>query len=81
MGQIPQWWAWLLTAIGVSGLWLAGSRKASGWIVGLLAQALWVAYALSTKQYGFLASALCYGAVYARNLARWTRTDAHPPLH
>jgi hypothetical protein len=68
---IDWWWSWLLTAIGVTGLWMAGSKKAVGWAVGVFAQALWIAYALSTEQYGFLASALCYAFVYGRNFARW----------
>lgn len=72
----PQWWSWLLTTIGVAGLWLAGSKKSLGWMIGILAQALWIAYALSTKQYGFLVSAVCYGAVYFRNWRRWRRNYA-----
>lgn len=67
------WWSWLLTAAGVSGLLLAGSRRKVGWAVGLGAQALWIAYALVSEQYGFLASALAYGSVYARNWLRWRR--------
>lgn len=67
------WWSWLLTAVGVTGLWLAGSRRSIGWAVGLGAQGLWVAYAISTRQWGFLVSAFAYGTVYGRNLARWRR--------
>jgi hypothetical protein len=75
-----QWWSWLLMAVGVTGLFLAGrARPAVGWSIGLGAQLLWVAYALSTRQLGFLVSAGAYGAVYARNLAtaraRAARTD------
>lgn len=63
----PQWWAWLLAALGISGLWLAGQRKRSGWALGAAAQLLWIAYALRTEQYGFIATALVYGLVYCRN--------------
>lgn len=72
--MVPWWWSWLLAAIGVLGLWLAGSRRRIGWAVGFVAQALWVAYALQTHQYGFVASALAYGTVYARNWIAWSRT-------
>lgn len=71
--MIPQWWSWLLTAVGVTGLWAAGSRKSWGWLIGLGAQVLWVGYALQSKQYGFLVSAVAYGTVYARNFKSWRR--------
>jgi hypothetical protein len=57
------WWSWLLTAVGVLGLYLAGRRSPWGWAVGLGAQGLWLAYAVATTQYGFIASALAYGLV------------------
>ncbi len=70
---MPQWWSWLLTAVGVFGLWAAGSKQSWGWLIGLGAQGLWVVYALSTRQYGFLVSAFAYGTVYARNFANWRK--------
>jgi hypothetical protein len=71
-----QFWSWLLTAVGVFGLYLAGRRNRLGWAVGLGAQALWMAYALTTEQYGFIASALAYGVVYAKNLRKWRAEDS-----
>ncbi|MFI0530306.1 hypothetical protein ACH3XX_09680 [Streptomyces scabiei] len=65
------WWSWLLTAVGVTGLYFAGRKCALGWGIGLGAQLLWVAYALSTQQYGFLVSAVAYGWVYAKNFCAW----------
>ncbi|MGW7198467.1 hypothetical protein [Streptomyces chryseus] len=65
------WWSWLLTAVGVTGLYYAGRKRALGWAIGLSAQLLWVAYALATTQYGFLASAGAYGWVYAKNFRTW----------
>lgn len=67
------WWSWLLTGIGATGLLMAGSRNRYGWAVGLGSQALWIAYAISTEQYGFLASAGIYGFVYGRNFLKWRR--------
>lgn len=73
--MIPFWaWSWLLTAVGVTGLWLAGSKNKVWWMIGLGAQFLWLAYALATEQYGFFFSAFAYGSVYARNLRAWWRT-------
>ena len=70
--MIPYWaWSWILTAIGATGLLLAGKKVAWAWLVGLGVQVLWVAYAVVTVQYGFVASALIYGGVYARNHMLW----------
>lgn len=44
------WWSYLLAAVGIFGLWLAGRKRAIGWAVGLFAQVLWIAYALVTRQ-------------------------------
>ncbi|MFJ2205930.1 hypothetical protein [Streptomyces microflavus] len=65
------WWSWLLTGVGVTGLYFAGRKRALGWGIGLGAQALWVAYAVSTEQHGFLAAAFAYGWVYAKNFRAW----------
>lgn len=66
-------WSWLLGAGGVFGLWLAGRKDWRGWLVSLIMQGAWVAYALATAQYGFLISAAAYGSVYALNWWRWSR--------
>lgn len=65
-------WSWLLTTVGVFGLWLAGRRDWRGWAVGVAAQGLWITYAIVTRQWGFIASALAYGSVFGLNLWRWT---------
>jgi hypothetical protein len=70
------WWSWLLTAVGVTGLFLAGSNRSAGWALGLFAQVLWLTYAIVTKQYGFVVSCFAYGYVYARNFRRWRAAAA-----
>lgn len=72
-------WPWLLSVVGLIGLWLAGKRRALGWYVGLGAQLLWVAFALITGQLGFLLSAVGYGVVYARNAWRWSQPSESSP--
>lgn len=66
-------WSWILTAVGVFGLYLAGKKNKFGWAVGIAAQSLWMAFAISTEQYGFLLSALAYGWVYTKNFLAWRR--------
>ena len=31
----PQYWSWILTAVGVCSLYLAGRRSVWGWAVGI----------------------------------------------
>lgn len=72
---MSQWWSWALSAIGIAGIFLAGGHRKVGWLLGLGVQGLWIAYAVATEQWGFIASALAYGAVYARNWLRWRKAE------
>ena len=78
---MSQWWSWTLAAIGVAGLFLAGSNRKAGWAIGFGVQALWIAYAVATRQWGFIASAIAYGAVYTRNWWRGRSKDAGRPTY
>lgn len=71
------WWSWLLTIVGVFGLYVSGSKRAWGWAVGIGAQVLWFSYAIATEQYGFIVSCLAYGWVYTRNYLSWRRDEAN----
>lgn len=73
------WWSWVLTAVGVFGLWLAGRKVWWAWFVGLGAQALWLSYAIVTEQWGFIVSAFAYGWVYTKNGITWTREHRATP--
>lgn len=66
-------WSIVLAAVGILGLYLAGSKNLWGWVISLAAQVLWIIFALVTGQYGFILSAVAYGWVYARNYIRWRR--------
>jgi hypothetical protein len=67
------YWSWLLMAVGVFGLYLAGRKSRWGWAVGAGAQLLWIAYATATHQWGFYVSALAYGWIYVKNFLAWRR--------
>lgn len=76
-------WSFVLAAVGIAGIYLAGRKSKWGWGLGLFAQILWVVFALSTAQYGFILTAVAYGAVYLKNLLQWHREDSQkeePPL-
>ena len=66
-------WSWVLTCVGVTGLFLIGKHKWYGFLIGGLNECLWVVYAFSTKQYGFIVGALLYGTVHLRSGLSWFR--------
>lgn len=66
-----QWWSWILTSIGIIGLYLVGKHSLWGWVIGAGVQFLWLTYAIVTRQWGFLVSAFAYGSINIRNYMRW----------
>jgi nicotinamide riboside transporter PnuC len=69
------YWSYLLAAVGILGLWLVGKKLKSGFIVGIVAQLLWVAYGLITHQYGFLITAAAYSVINFINLRKWSKPE------
>jgi hypothetical protein len=65
------WWSWMLSIIGVIGIYLTGKKKWQGFAVGLVAEIAWVWYSFITKQWGFIFGATIYIAVYAFNIKEW----------
>jgi len=70
---MSQLWSWALAAVGILGIYLAGRQKAVGWLVGVGAQVLWLAYGIATRQWGFLTTAVAYAAIYGKNWLSWRR--------
>lgn len=64
-------WSLTLAAVGVLGLFLVGKKYWQGWAINLGAQALWIVYAIATRQLPFIASAVAYGFVSARHMFAW----------
>lgn len=69
-------WSWILAVIGVSGIFLVGRKTIWGWLILCVNECLWIAYALATKQYGFIAMAVAYAAVYIKSFIHWRKDDA-----
>ena len=69
-------WSFVLAAVGIAGIYLAGKKSKWGWGLGLGAQVLWLIFALVTAQYGFILTAVAYGAVYGKNLWQWHREES-----
>lgn len=64
-------WSFIIAAIGITSMWLAGGRyKRAGWGLALTNQCIWIVYAMVTEQYGFVFGAAAAGIVFTRNLWR-----------
>lgn len=66
-------WSWALTAIGMTGIYFTTQKKIIGFVIGVGAQTLWVAFAISTAQYGFIFSAIGYGVLNLLGIYRWRK--------
>lgn len=71
-------WSLVLTAIGILGFWLAGQKVWWAWYVNIANQILWFAYALITKQYGFILASIFYTIVFGKNAYQWTVARKEP---
>jgi len=68
---VSQWWSWSLSVAGATGYLLVVRGVRWGVVVGLLCQGLWLAYAVTTRQWGFLFSVGLFSAVNTYGLVRW----------
>lgn len=63
-------WSFALAAVGITGLLIAATRPHVGWWFNIAAQAVWLAYAVATRQWGFVLTAVAYTVAYVRLLRR-----------
>lgn len=61
------WWTIVLTATGIAGLWLV-ARHWQGWVLYLLNEVLWFAYALRIHAQPLMIMAVIWGLIGFRNL-------------
>jgi len=62
---------YILSVIGVAGMLVIGRGYWWGWVIAFVNECLWVAFAVATRQYGFILGAAFYGTVNAYNAHRW----------
>lgn len=60
-----------LTLWGAGVFLLAGNKNRVAWLLGIIGQLFWAAYAIWLDQAGLLIGCVFYGAVYIRNWIRW----------
>jgi hypothetical protein len=62
---------WLLSAITIYMTVLAGNKHRMAWAIGLVNQALWLAWILASGNYGLIPMNVALWFVYARNHLKW----------
>lgn len=66
-------WSVGLAVIGLIGMHIAGNKSHWGWFIGFAAQSLWLVFAITTVQYGFILSAVGCGWMYGKNWWKWRK--------
>jgi hypothetical protein len=65
------WWSVGLTALAFTSQFLVVERRRVGFLLGMAQQAAWMTYAVATRQYAFIASAVLFGWLAAVGWRRW----------
>lgn len=71
MKLIATYLPWLLSAITIWMNLLAGNKHPQAWAVGLVNQALWLAWIVIAGAWGFLPMNIALWIVYGRNHMKW----------
>lgn len=70
-------WSYILSIVGVTGLFFAGRGQWWAWGIAFFNEMLWIIYALTTEQYGFIFGAVAYAMVHAKNARDWKINDGY----
>jgi len=73
--MIRDYLPWLLSAITIWMTLLAGNMHPRAWAVGLLNQALWLIWIVSTATWGLVPLNIVLWIVYARNHWKWNKSQ------
>jgi nicotinamide riboside transporter PnuC len=68
-------WSYVLAGLGILSLYLTGKKMKSGWVVGLINSGLWIAYGISSQQFGFIISAGFFIGVQLKNYLSWREEE------
>lgn len=69
---------WIMSAMTIYMTFLQGNKNATGWIVGLVNQFLWLAFAVGTQTWGLLPLNAALWILYTRNFMKWRKPVLHP---
>lgn len=62
---------WVLSALTVYSMLLAGNKRRGAWVVGIANQALWLVYIVAAHAWGLLPMNAALWIVYGRNYWLW----------
>lgn len=62
---------YLLSALTIYSMLLAGNKKRGAWLVGLANQFLWLVWIILTTSWGLLPMNIALWIVYGRNYLKW----------
>lgn len=65
--------SWVVTAIGISGFFLAGRKVWWCWYLNIACQVLWALYAFVSDTPAFYVASAFYVVVFSINAIKWTR--------
>lgn len=64
---------WVMSIVTIASMLLAGEKKRSAWIIGLLNQCLWSLFIVMTGNWGLAPLTVAMTIVYVRNLKKWRK--------
>ena len=67
--------SWVLALSGVAAIYFVGRKQIWAWIRATCNEAMWIVYAVTTKQYGFIFAAIAYSIVYIKSYLRWKEEE------
>jgi hypothetical protein len=69
--NIATWLPYLLSAVTIYTMILAGNRRRGAWAVGLVNQALWLIWIAVVGAWGLIPMNIALWIVYTRNHVKW----------
>lgn len=62
---------WIAAILEISGLWIIGNKKKSGFLMMILCSISWIMIGISNHLYGLSLAALICFIVHVRNYLKW----------
>ena len=70
---MTQWWSWCLDGLGLTCTYLVGRKFWWGWLCYQGYNGIWIAYAITTRQWGFIPGCLVYATLNHKNMKAWRK--------
>ena len=69
--EIIKYLPYVMSAVTIYTMFLAGDKKKKAWLVGLLNQVLWFTWIIVSATWGLLPMTIAMCIVYVRNYFKW----------